>query len=114
MENTETMSKIEEDFKKSQKVLTALGDPNRQHLLIEMVRLGGKKGVRVGELTKRTYLSRPAVSHHLSILKDAGIVAVRKEGTKNYYHFDLESTGIAELIALLEETCEFVQKEGGK
>ena len=44
-------------------------------------------GVRVGTITEKTHLSRPAVSHHIQILKEAGILKVRKEGTKNYYYF---------------------------
>nr|WP_236883270.1 ArsR family transcriptional regulator [Clostridium botulinum] len=39
-------------------------------------------------MSKKTHLSRPAVSHHLQILKRAEIVNVRKEGTKNYYYLD--------------------------
>ncbi|MFT8871921.1 MAG: ArsR family transcriptional regulator [Sporolactobacillus sp.] len=38
------------------------------------------------DLTDITQLSRPAVSHHLNILKQAGMVATRPEGTKNYYY----------------------------
>ncbi|GEN95933.1 hypothetical protein PET01_19830 [Pediococcus ethanolidurans] len=41
--------------------------------------------MRVGELTTRTHLSRPAVSHHLKILKEAKLVSIRKDGTKHYY-----------------------------
>ena len=38
----------------------------------------------VGEITKQTHLSRPAVSHHLRILREAGIILMRKEGTKTF------------------------------
>ncbi|MCI7813283.1 MAG: ArsR family transcriptional regulator [Robinsoniella sp.] len=47
-------------------------------------------GVRVGKITQKTHLSRPAVSHHIQILKDAGIVKMRREGTKNYYYLDAD------------------------
>lgn len=46
-------------------------------------------GLNVNEITKRTKLSRPAVSHHLKILKDAGLIAVRREGTCNYYYLTI-------------------------
>ncbi len=36
----------------------------------------------MGEITEKTHLSRPAVSHHLKILKEAEIVNLRREGTK--------------------------------
>ncbi len=79
--------KLAEEFKECRKILIAFGDENRQHLVLTMMQMGKCEGVRVGEITERTNLSRPAVSHHLGILKDAGIISVRREGTKNYYHF---------------------------
>lgn len=85
-----------------QKVLTAIGDENRQHLLIEMMQMNDCRGVRVGEITKRTNLSRPAVSHHLQILKDAGLIDVRKEGTKNYYYFKSDMKSMKKLIDALQ------------
>ena len=47
----------------------AVGDENRLHLMIEMMQMGNCSGVRVGDITEKTHLSRPAVSHHLQILK---------------------------------------------
>lgn len=47
-------------------------------------------------------LSRPAVSHHLQILKDAGLINVRKEGTMNYYYFDSNMKSMKKLIAALQ------------
>ena len=46
--------------------------------MVEMMQMNSCRGVRVGEITKRTHLSRPAVSHHLQILREAGILGVRK------------------------------------
>jgi DNA-binding transcriptional ArsR family regulator len=46
-------------------------------------------GLNVNEITRQTRLSRPAVSHHLKILKDAGIVQVRRSGTSNYYYLTM-------------------------
>lgn len=83
------------------KVLTALGDENRRHMIVEMMRIGRCSGVRVGEITERTSLSRPAVSHHLQILKDAGIVGMRSEGTMNYYYFDRGMESLARLMGAL-------------
>lgn len=89
MGKTETeIGYLANEFANCRKVLVALGDENRQHLMLEMMQMGNCHGVRVGEITQRTHLSRPAVSHHLQILKDAGILKVRREGTKNYYYFD--------------------------
>lgn len=95
------IEKLTNEFRACQNVLTALGDENRQHLIIEMMQIGDCKGVRVGEITKRTNLSRPAVSHHIRILKEAGIVKCRKEGTKNYYYFDADMQSFEQLMTML-------------
>ena len=94
------------EFSSCTKILTALGDETRQHLILEMMGLGNCSGVRVCEITEKTNLSRPAVSHHLQILKDAGIVKMRKEGTKNYYYFDPEMESFERLIAVLQLAME--------
>lgn len=94
------------DFEKCRKILVALGDENRQHLILEMMQIEHCSGVRVGEITERTHLSRPAVSHHLQILKEAGILKVRKEGTKNYYYFDPDTRSFDRLIHVLQKAKE--------
>ena len=45
--------------------------------------------MNVNEITRRTSLSRPAISHHLKILKAAGLIGVRQDGTANYYYLTL-------------------------
>ncbi len=59
-------------------------------------------GVRVGEITKKTNLSRPAVPHHLAIMKEAGIVKMRKEGTMNFYYLGPENKTIHKLVSTLQ------------
>lgn len=54
-------------------------------MILEMMKTGNCTGVRVNEITEKTHLSRPAISHHLQILRDAGILKMRREATKNYY-----------------------------
>lgn len=88
-------------FEKSGRVLTAIGDETRQHIIVEMMKMGECGGVRVGEITEKTNLSRPAVSHHLQILKDAGILRVRKEGTMNFYYFDRGMESLEDLVETL-------------
>lgn len=82
------VERLSRDFARCAKILTAIGDETRQHLILEMMKMGHCSGARVGEITEKTNLSRPAVSHHLQIMKEAGLVKVRKEGTKNFYYFD--------------------------
>ena len=67
-------------------------------------------GIRVGEITKRTNLSRPAVSHHLKLLRDAGIVKVRREGTRNYYYLDPDMKSFKALISVLERSVEYASE----
>ena len=83
-----------------QKIFTAVGDETRQHLLIIMMQ-SDCFGSRVIDIAKKTNLSRPAVSHHIQILKDAGIVKSRKEGRFIYYYLDPDTSEIDDLILLL-------------
>lgn len=74
------------DFQAAQPTLVAIGDPNRQAIIAAMLANGCEHGIRVGELTAAVNLSRPAVSHHLKILRDAHLVRMEKSGTKNFYY----------------------------
>ena len=94
------------DFEKCKKILVALGDENRQHMILEMMKSGDYSGVRVNKITEKTHLSRPAVSHHLQILKDAGILKMRREGTKNYYYFDPDMKSFNLLISVLQNAID--------
>lgn len=100
------IEELAEDFENCRKVLVALGDENRQHLILEMMKMEDCFGARVGDITERTHLSRPAVSHHLQILKEAGILKVRKEATKNYYYFDPDTKSFDRLIHVLQRAKE--------
>lgn len=52
-----------------------------------------RHGLNVRQITEKTNLSRPAVSHHLKLLKDTGLISVRRDGTCNYYYLTItEST----------------------
>ncbi|MFR5265160.1 ArsR/SmtB family transcription factor [Clostridium sp.] len=55
---------LAKEFKAYEKAFVALGDETRQHIIIALLE-SDVHGIRVGEITKRTHLSRPAVSHHL-------------------------------------------------
>lgn len=103
MYTREEMDRLANDFQKCQKILVALGDENRQHMILEMMKIGKCCGVRVNEITEKTHLSRPAVSHHLQILKDAGILKVRREATKNYYYFDPDMKSFELLTEVLQK-----------
>lgn len=101
-DHREDINCLAREFECCRKTLLALGDENRQHLMLEMMRMEHCGGVRVGTITEKTHLSRPAVSHHLQILKDAGILKMRREGTRNYYYFDADMEAMNRLIEMLE------------
>jgi ArsR family transcriptional regulator, arsenate/arsenite/antimonite-responsive transcriptional repressor len=69
------------------RLLTALGDQNRQAILML---LGEKKRLNVGEIASHFAISRPAISHHLKIMKDAHILVAEKQGQETYYMVDGE------------------------
>lgn len=109
MDMEHKIAELADNFSACSKMLTAIGDETRQHLILEMMKMGKCSGVRVGEITAKTNLSRPAVSHHLQIMKDAGIVKVRKEGTMNFYYFDPETEAFDMLITTLALAKELSQ-----
>jgi len=78
------------------RVLDALGDPTRRAIL-ELVR---DRERPVGEIARHLPVSRPAVSQHLRVLKGAGLVHDRREGTRRLYGVDAE--GLSALRAYLE------------
>ena len=68
----------------AERVLDALGDPTRR-LVFKRLR-NGTRSVR--EIAERMRVSRPAVSQHLKVLKAAGLIMVRAEGTRRFYAVD--------------------------
>ncbi|HCC36041.1 MAG TPA: ArsR family transcriptional regulator [Ruminococcaceae bacterium] len=82
------IEKIRADFIKSKKLLITIGDETRQNIITVLMGIG-YGGLRVGEITANTHLSRPAVSHHMRILLDCGLVTVHKQGTKNDYSLNI-------------------------
>lgn len=75
----------------------AIADPNRRYILEEMRRAP----MTVGELAGTLPISRPAVSQHMKILLDAGLVTVRAEGTKRFY--ELNATAFLPLNIWLDQ-----------
>jgi DNA-binding transcriptional ArsR family regulator len=69
--------------------LATLADPTRR-LLMERLRAGPRP---VGELARGLPMSRPAVSQHLKVLKEARLVTDRAEGTRRVYQIDPQGLG---------------------
>lgn len=77
--------------------LAALADPTRR-VIFERVAEGP---VAVVDLARDLPVSRPAVSQHLKVLKDAGLVSARPDGNRRIYQADPD--GLAELRRYLEQ-----------
>ncbi len=69
--------------------LAALADPTRRRVF-ERLKSGPKP---VGKIARGLPVSRPAVSQHLKVLKEAGLVTDRPEGTRRVYYIDPEGLG---------------------
>jgi DNA-binding transcriptional ArsR family regulator len=68
---------------------TALGDPTRRAIFERLA----ERPRAVGELASELPVSRPAVSQHLKVLKDAGLVVDRAVGTRRIYQLDPDGLG---------------------
>jgi DNA-binding transcriptional ArsR family regulator len=80
-----------------QTALLALGDPTRRRVFEEL-----RRGPRsVGKIAAKMPVSRPAVSQHLAVLKKAGLVADRPEGTRRVYYIDPQ--GLAAIRVWLDQ-----------
>src|SRR5215471_14429721 len=75
----------------------ALADPTRREIFERLARAPRA----VGELASELPVSRPAVSQHLKVLKDAGLVIHETQGTRNVYEID--PAGLGELRAWLDQ-----------
>ena len=76
--------------------LGLLGDPTRRAIF----ELLARRPSSVGELARQLPVSRPAVSQHLRMLKDGGLVVSRAEGTRRVYQ--LNPDGVSALRAYLD------------
>jgi DNA-binding transcriptional ArsR family regulator len=68
------------------RVLAALADPTRRRVL-EGLRAGPRS---VGEIARDLPVTQPAVSQHLRVLREAGLVTERRQGTRRLYRVDLD------------------------
>jgi len=83
--------------------LVAAGDPIRQQILLLLAR----ERLNVGSLAERIHLSRPAVSHHLKLLADAGLLTQQQIGREHLYRVDSERCRefSVELNTFVETVC---------
>lgn len=79
-------------------ILRALAEPRR----LEILRLTRRREVPAGQIAAHFDVTRPAISQHLRVLVDAGLLSERRDGTKRFYR--LRPDGLMELRSFL---CDF-------
>lgn len=112
------LNELQTQFHTCMPLFIALGDEVRLTIIEALTQAAfghkeaagrsGIKGMNVIEITKKTNLSRPAISHHLKILKEAGLIGVQKEGTSNYYYMTIQdsTSQLMQLGSMLQEILE--------
>lgn len=77
-------------------IFSILQDENRQQIIMMLF---DEKELSVTAITEKMSLSRPAVSHHLRLLLNVNLVAVRQEGKERYYRLELfKAVGLLESL----------------
>jgi len=77
----------------SNQIFKALADPTRR----EILRLLGRRERTAGALADRFDMTKPTMSHHFSVLRDAGLITSRREGQQIVY--SLNATVLQEVVA---------------
>ena len=85
-------------FHKAEPLFIALGDVSRQQIVVQLLQA---PKLSVNQIADATPLSRPAISHHLKILKQAGIVDVERAGTQRLYYLGDGANVQVELLETL-------------
>jgi DNA-binding transcriptional ArsR family regulator len=83
--NRNYLRAIPREWRTISRAFTALGDEHRQRILLTFER--GER-LNVGQIVAVSTLSRPTVSHHLKLLRDAGVLQSEKSGKEVYYWID--------------------------
>lgn len=101
------LDQIRSQFKTCTPYMTTLSDPVRQKILLILAE-SGTDGMDVQDITSKTHLSRPAISHHLRILKDAGMIISHKKGTQVYYFLYIQKS-LDQMMQLLNTVSHLVE-----
>ncbi|PTX53747.1 ArsR family transcriptional regulator [Melghirimyces profundicolus] len=88
-------------FRSAIPLFQALSDPARQDIILL---LAEKEPMSVNAIAGKSSLSRPAISHHLKVLRDAGLVATEQKGTQRCHSLSLD--GALDQLKTLIHTME--------
>lgn len=96
---------ILQQFKECIPLLDVLTDESRQAIIMLLAQ--HESGLNVNTIAEHIKLSRPAVSHHLKVLKQTGFVSFEKKSVENYYMLTVRKPldQLKSLIAAIETQC---------
>lgn len=92
----------------SNQVFKALADPTRRQIL----RLLGRGEMTAGELAERFDMTKPSMSHHFAVLKDADLIRSRREGQQIWY--SVNTTVVENVLAWAMDLVARSKGNGGK
>ncbi|WP_246070755.1 ArsR/SmtB family transcription factor [Paenibacillus kobensis] len=90
--------KVHQQLRSSSALFLALADPVRQDIIMMLTK---HETLNVAQITERSPMSRSAISHHLKILRQAGLLTSNKIGTEIYYSLEI-GPSVLQLKALVE------------
>ena len=117
IENASLLKKKEafyNELKDCTEIFKALADPVRQDILLMFM---VSKRLNVSQIVEKSPMSRPTISHHLKIMKMAGILDSKKESTEVYYWLNANDSIVKQLkriVSSLEEIENHQDKENDK
>jgi DNA-binding transcriptional ArsR family regulator len=95
-----TLDDVARTFRACESLFHALGDPARQKIVLLLAEHGR---LNVNQITEMMHLARPSISHHLKVLKAAGMVSLARESRENFYSL-LWDEPIGRLKLLIEQS----------
>lgn len=98
---TNYMRALPKEWRTISKVYAALGDPHRQRILLTF---DAGERLNVGQIVSVSTLSRTAVSHHLRVLREAGVLQSEKQGKEVYFWINK-----AFLIDAMQTVVEYIR-----
>lgn len=99
-----TLDDVLISFRACAPLFAALGDTARQDIILLLAQ---HERMNVTQITESMHLSRPAISHHLKVLLQTGLLKVERESRENFYSLELEAalTLMKRLVAQAEISC---------
>lgn len=94
-----TLDDVLATFRASAPIFNALGDKFRQDIVMLLAQ---QERLNVGQIAERMPLSRPAISHHLKVLLQAGLVKMERVSRENFYTLSVDE-GLATLRLFVEQ-----------